>query len=106
IRASPEIVDAALLEEIKVRRLHNSSGVVSIDGWVPKLSDRQVELARTLVSKLEASGSEPPNMEELAVGAGDEVAEVLRYLERRGDVIQVEQTRYYAASQVRILVDR
>jgi selenocysteine-specific elongation factor len=61
---------------------------------------------KTLVSQLEASGAEPPSIEELAKGLGSDPSAELRYLERRGDVVQVEQNRYYTASQLKLLLSR
>ena len=37
---------------------------------------------------------------------GRRVGPILRFLERRLDVTQVEQNRYYADTQLRLLVDR
>jgi selenocysteine-specific elongation factor len=58
------------------------------------------------MSRLAAAGAEPPSVEELSGELGRDVTPVLRFLERRGDVVQVEQNRYYASSALKQLIDR
>jgi selenocysteine-specific elongation factor len=45
-------------------------------------------------------------VEELSSDAGRDVTPVLRFLERRGDVVQVEQNRYYASSELKRFVEK
>jgi selenocysteine-specific elongation factor len=45
-------------------------------------------------------------MEELASRLPVDPAGLLRYLERTGRVVQVEQNRYYAAGQLQSLIER
>ncbi len=106
VRAGSEVIEAALTEQVRDGRLTNVAGVVAEEGWVPRLSAEQSVLSQTLVSRLDAAGSEPPSVDELLGELGAEVGVVLRFLERRGDVIQVEQSRYYATQQVKQIVDR
>jgi len=53
---------------------------------------------------LHQSGREPPSVSELAATYGSEVGAILRFLERRGQIVQVEPDRYYAASALAAVV--
>jgi selenocysteine-specific elongation factor len=59
-----------------------------------------------LVSRLIGAGAEPPSVEELSAGFGRDLGPVLKFLERRGDVVQVEQNRYYAAANLKEIIAR
>jgi selenocysteine-specific elongation factor len=87
-------------------RIVSRGGVMALSGWSPKPTDAQAAFLQTLVSQLEAAGAEPPSMEELAAGLGGDPETGLRYLERLGEVVQVEQNRYYTASQLKLVVGR
>jgi selenocysteine-specific elongation factor len=63
-------------------------------------------LIQTLVQRLDAGGAEPPSVDELAAEFGEAVGPILRFLARRSEVTQVEQNRYYADTQLRLLVER
>jgi selenocysteine-specific elongation factor len=60
----------------------------------------------SIKNRLESAGAEPPNEGELIAEFGPESAAVIRYLERQGDVVQVEPDRYYATGQLNLLLDR
>jgi selenocysteine-specific elongation factor len=79
---------------------------VWLAGWSPNPSPDQVRIIQTLVHRLDAAGAEPPSVEELSAEFGEEVGPILRFLERRSEVTQVEQNRYYVAGQLRRLVER
>jgi selenocysteine-specific elongation factor len=106
VRGSAEVADAALAERVQAGELVNDSGIVAAASWSPVLTASQTSLAETLISKLLSAGAEPPSIQELVEELGAGAAELLRYLERNGEVIQVEQARYYAAPQVKLLVER
>jgi selenocysteine-specific elongation factor len=55
---------------------------------------------------LNAAGVEPPSAEELAVEIGGDATGILRFLERRGDIVQVEENRYYTADHLKSLIDK
>jgi selenocysteine-specific elongation factor len=105
-RGNAEVIDAALQAQIAAGRLVNLGGALAIDGWVPKLDSNHIEIATQVLARLEAAGSEPPSVEELSGELGSDVAAVLRFLERRGDVAQVEQDRYYARRCLNQVIDR
>jgi selenocysteine-specific elongation factor len=105
-RGNAEVIDAALQAQIAAGRLVNLGGALAIDGWVPKLDSNHIAIATQVLARLDAAGSEPPNVEELSGEVGSDVAAVLRFLERRGDVVQVEQDRYYASRCLNQVIDR
>ena len=104
--AGSDLVDAALREAISEGRLSMSSGLVALGGWTATPTPAQASLLKTLVSQLEAAGAEPPTIEELAGRLSTDPVPLVRYLERSGQVVQVEQNRYYAAGQLQLLVGR
>ena len=103
---SPEIIEFVLNTDISAKTLVSVGGLVARPGWVPQPTDRQRTYLETLVSQLEAGGAEPPTVEELTAALGAEAGELLRYLERHGEVVQVEQNRYYRPVHLRLLVER
>jgi selenocysteine-specific elongation factor len=106
---NPEVVGRALDDLVSSSQLMHRNSFVARGGWAPTPSVSQTVLLRAVRSRLEAAGPEPPTSSELAsqLGAdGQGVAEVLRFLERAGDVVPVEADRYYASEQLRLLVDR
>jgi len=106
IKASPEVVDAALESQIVAGRVKGIGGAMAATGWAPKLDSVSEGVAVELVSRLVGAGAEPPSVEELSAGFGSDLGPVLRFLERRGDVVQVEQNRYYASANLKQIIDR
>ena len=106
LRAAPEVVDAVLQAQIARGNVASASGAVSIDGWAPTLDSRANAAAEVIMSRLAAAGAEPPSVEELSGELSRDITPVLRFLERRGDVVQVEQNRYYASSALKQLIER
>jgi selenocysteine-specific elongation factor len=106
LKGSPEAVDGALEASIADGRIVSRGGVVARSGWSPTPSAEQTFFFKTLVSQLEAAGAEPPSIEELAAVSGGDPGTALRYLERLGDVVQVEQNRYYTATQLKLILGR
>src|SRR5262249_14993307 len=97
---SAEVVDGAVAAAGADGRVVSLGGVMALSGWTPTPTREQATFLKTIVSQLEAAGAEPPSVEELAAGSGGDPGAALRYLERLGDVVQVEQNRYYTASQL------
>jgi len=106
IRAHPELVDAALESQIAAGRVKGVGGAMATTGWAPKLASVSEGVAVELVSRLIGAGAEPPSVEELSAGFGRDLGPVLKFLERRGDVVQVEQNRYYAAANLKEIIAR
>jgi selenocysteine-specific elongation factor len=106
LKGGADIVDAALQAQIAAGTIVSVGGMLATVGWVPKLDSGGAAIAATIVARLDAAGSEPPSVEELSVEIGRDLAAMLRFLERRGDVVQVEQNRYYATNSLKLIIDR
>lgn len=105
-RVPSGLVDAAVQREVAAGSLVVAGGLVMAIGWTPAPDASNAAVLESLVSQLEAAGAEPPSMEELAGSLGRDPLPLMRFLERGGRVVQVEQNRYYAADQLRLLVGR
>ena len=88
------------------------AGTIEIDrafarrrGWVPTLAGENEVLAGDILSLLDRTGAEPPSVAELEQQFGGGVRAVLRFLERRGDIVAVADDRYYRAASLAKLVD-
>jgi selenocysteine-specific elongation factor len=106
LRGSPEVVDAALQAQIAAGGIASQGGVLATSDWAPKLDSGTAAIADAIVARLDAAGAEPPSVDELSGELGRDLAAVLRFLERRGDVVQVEQGRYYATNGLKLVIGR
>ena len=106
VRWGPEFVGLALDRLITAGTLANHAGLVALAGWVPQPTPAQAQLIRSITSRLESAGAEPPNEAELVAEFGADASAIVRFLERRGDVVQVEPDRYYTAGQLKLLLDK
>jgi len=105
-QASPEVVESAIELMLARGTLSSDGGNVAVSGWEPSPSEDDRRLIERALARLVAAGPEPPTNGELEAEVGAGLAAVLRYLERRGDITQVEQNRYYATSELQRLLDR
>jgi selenocysteine-specific elongation factor len=101
-----EVVDSVLNAEISAGRLVSSDGLIARPGWVPTPTPQLASFLDAVLSQLDKSGVEPPTVGELSASLGADAGELLRFLERRGEVVQVEQDRYYARAHLGSLVER
>src|SRR6185436_5789639 len=86
--------------------LANHGGVVAVAGWVASPSSSQSALMVSILNRLESAGAEPPSEGELSGEFGADTPAIIRFLERRGDVVQVEPDRYYTTGQLKRLLDK
>jgi selenocysteine-specific elongation factor len=100
------IVEAVLEAEISAGSFMSIDGLVARPGWVPTPTAEHASHLEAIASQLERSGIEPPSVGELSATLGADAGELLRFLERRGDVVQVEQDRYYTRVHLGSLVER
>ena len=105
-QASPEVVEAAIEVMLSRGRLSSAGGNIAVNGWEPNPSEDDRRLIERVLARLVSAGAEPPTSGEVETEVGAAVAGVLRYLERRGDITQVEPNRYYATSELQRLLDR
>jgi selenocysteine-specific elongation factor len=106
LRALPAIAEAVVDRLISSGRLSGTNGVVALEGWVPNISDEAKSAIATILQTLEQAGIEPPTSAELAESLGPSVDAILRFLERRGDIVQVDSGRYYTTGNLKLLIDR
>jgi selenocysteine-specific elongation factor len=102
--ASPAVVDAALAILVASGAIAVEGAVAMTAGWSPRLRGRDQLLADRVIDSLTAAASEPPSVSELSSSLGGDVLPVLRYLERAGRVVPVDEGRYYVRSALDGLV--
>jgi selenocysteine-specific elongation factor len=102
--AAPELVEHTVAGLVQAGVLVTEGGLVRLADWAPRLDDGERALAERLVDALAAAGREPPSVTELAAAHGGAVAPLLRFMERKGRVAQVEPERYYAAAALEQLI--
>jgi selenocysteine-specific elongation factor len=103
--APPQLVDLVVRERAAAGELEVDGAVVRVAGWNPSLDASDGARAEDVVRELRLGWHEPPAANELTSKLGPRVADILRFLERRGDVVQIADGRYYVADAVRELVD-
>jgi selenocysteine-specific elongation factor len=105
-RWHPEAIERAIEDLVLANMLMSQAGVVSVPGWVPAPTAVQQGVINQVLSRLDAAGSAPPSVAELAMEIGGEVAAELRFLERGGKIVQVEPDRYFTADQLKLVLDK
>jgi selenocysteine-specific elongation factor len=84
-------------------------GIVRRAGWMPHPSSAQQSELERLTAVIRAAGREPPSASELAASAVGQtesgVLTLLRLLDRRGVVRQVEANRFYSPDALRTMAD-
>jgi selenocysteine-specific elongation factor len=87
-----------------------SAGLARLPGWQPTLTPADAELASRLRERLEEAGWEPPSSAEFEGGEsgsyGERVPGILRYLERSGEIVQVEPGRYFTVQHLNAVITR
>jgi len=106
IKGHPALVEAALAAGVEAGDLVSAGGIVRLAQWQPQLDQAGERLASALLGALDRAGIEPPTTEELSQELATPVAAIARYLERRGEIVQVEQNRYYALKHLTLLIGR
>ena len=100
------VAEAVLSELVASGRLALQGALVMRSGWSPRLSPEALATLTGLLEALRAAGAEPPSVGELEQLWGASSLPLLRLLERSGEVVQVEEERYYAASALGEIVGR
>ncbi len=80
-------------------------GILRLADWTPTLSSHQQQTLELLRGVLRSTGREPPAVTELVAAHGDSVPALLRVLERDGEVVRVDQGRFYDAEVLNELTD-
>jgi selenocysteine-specific elongation factor len=102
--APSELVDRVLRERSAAREVEVVGSVVRVASWAPSLAGPDGAHAEEILAELRRAWHEPPSAAELTARIGPRAADVLRFLERRGDVVQIADGRYYYGDAVRELV--
>ena len=106
LHAPSDLIDLALSRQVSAGALQVLGGSLAVAGWAPKPTPDQAALSDKLLGLLSAAGSEPPSVAELSAELQTHVEPILRYLDRNGLVVQVEPGRYYAAAELKQLLER
>jgi selenocysteine-specific elongation factor len=95
LRASEEVVEAALGDFARAGRLRLREGLVVLAGFVPKVAGGDAEIDR-VVRILADAHLTPPSVAELEQSTGrHDLLALLRLAATRGQVEAVERDRYY-----------
>lgn len=106
VKATPALVDSAIEALVVARRVTVSGNAVAASGWSVTLGATDATLAARILEHLDRAGAEPPSTTELESEIGRPLSPVLHFLERRGDIVQVEQIRYYRSNHLASVLDR
>jgi selenocysteine-specific elongation factor len=109
IRAAEAVVNVVVDELVRDGRVAVAQGEVRLATFAPRLTGSQRTLANDVLGRLATAANEPPTLEELAIAARVEVAElgsVCRVLAREGELVAVETNRYYLPASVMDLTRR
>lgn len=105
-RAASAVTDLALERIVAAGELELTAGFAAPVGWQPTPTPDQERHLATVLSSLVEAGAEPPDAAELSAAIGADAEPLLRYLERRGDIVQVEQNRYYTTANLKSIIDK
>ncbi len=90
-----ELADIAILQLERSGEIEAQGPLVRRTGWSPSPSERDLETSNHLAHDICAGNQEPPSVGELASRYGSSVPALLRFLERKGRILQVETDRFY-----------
>ena len=99
------VVDLALGRLAAASAIELLGAAARQPGWTPTLGGAESAIAAAVEARLRSGGREPPSVAELAAAVGADPRPVLRFLERQGSVVAVEEDRYYLASELAALID-
>jgi selenocysteine-specific elongation factor len=100
LRANDELAAIAIGRLERSGELETDGPLVRRKGWGPSPSVLDEQASLHLAHDICAGEREPPSVRELVSRYGSSVPALLRYLERRGRIVQVEADRYYDRSTV------
>ena len=105
IAGAGSLADALIARLEAAGEIVTDHGIVRRAGWMPRPTSAQQSELERLTSVIRHADREPPNASELAAsGVGQtesDVLTLLRLLDRRGVVRQVEPNRFYSAEALR-----
>ncbi|HYN83502.1 MAG TPA: selenocysteine-specific translation elongation factor [Gemmatimonadaceae bacterium] len=104
--APDRVIDRILDQLAKKGKIEIRQSSVRPAGWSPRLSGRDRGVAEAVMHRICITPSEPPAVSELVEVFGEKVEDVLRYLERNGEVVKVSEDRYYSPDAVAKMVGK
>jgi selenocysteine-specific elongation factor len=104
--APPELIDVILDRLVKAEKVEIHQSVVIPAGWTAQLSEKEQSVADAMLHKICTLESEPPAVSELTSTFGRNAPALLRYLERKGELVKVSDDRYYAPEAVEAMVGK
>jgi selenocysteine-specific elongation factor len=104
--ADAHVIDALIAQELASARVESRGAALARAGWVPTPADHERQTLERILAVLTEAGIEPPSAGELATQLAAPVDALLRFLERRGDVVQTEEGRYYTVANLELLLNR
>lgn len=105
-RVPEALFDHVLADLVESRKLANDGGLIRQPGFSAGLSTAEDKIAKAALAELTAAAAEPPTVAEMIPRHGPQLANVMRFLERTGEVVQVEQGRYYTRATLQGVLDR
>jgi len=105
-RSDPAVIDWVLNRLQERSRIEIDRSVARPAGWVPSLNSRERAVANAILHEICIQPSEPPAIIELAERFGERTSELLRFLERSGEVVKVTEERYYSPAAVEAMVGK
>ena len=100
VRLPTEFADALVAAGVGNGTIEADGAEVRRRGWAPALTPAQLKALAGMLDQLSAAGWEPPGLPELTAGFGAQAADLLRVAASRGDLVQVDANRYYAAANL------
>lgn len=104
--AAPELIDLILDRLVKAEKVEIRQSVVVPAGWTARLNEREQRIAESILHEICTNQSEPPAVSELTSTFGQSTPALLRYLERKGELVKVSDDRYYAPEAVESMVGK
>ena len=106
IKVPTALADSAIDALVGAGRLAVDGGMAARPGWSVTLGATDASHAARILEHLDRAGVEPPSTKELEQEIGRPLSSVLHFLERRGDIVQVEQLRYYRSVHLSSVLDK
>lgn len=104
LKAPAGVIDSIIAEQAAAGAIDLHGSAVALGGWKPTPTGAQAELVTRVMAALTKAGAEPPTAEELSASLNADASAILKFLERGGQVVEVERGRFYEASQLDALI--
>jgi selenocysteine-specific elongation factor len=101
-----DLADEVIRRAERAGLIEVAGSVIRLPGWDPAASARAGDRTTAIREVLERAGVEPPSVAELQAAEGADVPALLKLLEREGHAVPIALDRWFAASAVRVLLDR